>query len=247
MDGFRNRLPRRVVWTPGLNRFAFAHTLAGAADALVAVSLAGSLFFSLSPEASREQVLLYLLINMAPFALVAPLIGPAIDRFRLGHRWIAALLFALRAAFAAALAFTLLDLSMYFFALALLVAAKASGVVRQALVPGLVDEPGPARRRQLPPRPAERHRRRGRRWHRGGHPRAHADPGGDARHRLCDVPRRRRRHHPPAGAARRRDAPARRRVRGAARADHRRHRLGVHGRARRRRLLRLRPRLRPAP
>ena len=42
-----------------------------------AVSLAGSLFFSLSPDASRQQVLLYLLINMAPFALLAPLAGPS--------------------------------------------------------------------------------------------------------------------------------------------------------------------------
>ena len=140
-EGLRRRLPTRVVWTPGLNRFAEAQALSGAADALVAVSLAGSLFFSLSPDASRQQVLLYLVINMAPFALLAPLIGPAIDHFRMGHRWIATFLFALRAACAAALAFTLLDLALYFFALALLVAAEASGVVRQALVPALVDEP----------------------------------------------------------------------------------------------------------
>ena len=140
-EALRRRLPTRVVWTTGLNRFAEAQALSGAGDALVAVSLAGSLFFSLSPDASREQVLLYLLINMAPFALLAPLIGPAIDRFRMGHRWIATFLFALRALCALALAFTLLDLALYFFALALLIAAKASGIVRQALVPALVDEP----------------------------------------------------------------------------------------------------------
>ena len=143
-----------------------APALSGAADALVAVSLAGSLFFSLSPEASREQVLLYLVINMAPFALLAPLIGPAIDRFRLGHRWIAAILFALRAACAAALAFTLLDLSLYFFALALLVAAKASGRRPPGARARARRRARPARRRQLPPRPAERHRRRRRRWRR---------------------------------------------------------------------------------
>ncbi len=136
---FRRRIPPRMVWTPAFNRFAIASALSGAADAIVAVSLAGSLFFSLSPDASREQVLLYLVVNMAPFALLAPLVGPAIDHFRLGHRWISSILFALRAACAAALAFTLLDLAVYFFALALLVGAKAFGVVRQALVPELVD------------------------------------------------------------------------------------------------------------
>jgi predicted MFS family arabinose efflux permease len=122
-----------------MNRFTLAQTLAGAGDALVAVSLADSLFFSLSPDASREQVLLYLFINMVPFALLAPLIGPAIDRFRGGHRLIAVGLFVIRAMCAVALAFALLDLALYFFALALLVSAKASGVTRQALVPRLVD------------------------------------------------------------------------------------------------------------
>lgn len=141
LHAIRRRVPARIVWTPAFNRFTIASALSGAADAIVAVSLAGSLFFSLSPEASREQVLLYLVVNMAPFALLAPLVGPAIDHFRLGHRWIATILFALRAACAAALAFTLLDLALYFFALALLVGAKAFGVVRQALVPELVDEP----------------------------------------------------------------------------------------------------------
>ena len=37
-----------------------------------------------TPPASR--CCFYLLINMAPFTLLAPLIGPAIDRFRFGHR-----------------------------------------------------------------------------------------------------------------------------------------------------------------
>jgi MFS family permease len=140
IHAIRRRVPAPMVWSPTFNRFTLATVLSGVADALIAVSLAGSLFFSLSPDASRQQVLLYLLINMAPFALLAPLVGPVIDRFRLGHRWIAAILFAIRVACAAALAFTLLDLALYFFALALLICGKAFGVVRQALVPELVDE-----------------------------------------------------------------------------------------------------------
>ncbi len=137
----RIHLPARAVWTPAFDRFVLSQSLAGAADALVAVSLAGSLFFSLSPEASRQQVLLYLVINMVPFALLAPLVGPAVDHFRLGYRWINVLLGMLRALCALALAFSLLDLALYFFALALLVSAKASGVVGRAIVPALVDEP----------------------------------------------------------------------------------------------------------
>jgi len=137
----RRLVPANAVRTPGLQRFALANVLSGAADALVAVSLAGSLFFNISADASQEQVLIYLLVNMVPFTLLAPLIGPAIDRFQGGHRWIATALFAARAVCAIALAFTLLTLALYFFALLLLVLAKASGVTRQALVPGLVERP----------------------------------------------------------------------------------------------------------
>lgn len=136
------RLPGLSTGAPGLDRLAVAQVLSGAADALVAVSLAGSLFFSLSPEASQQQVLIYLLINMAPYVVLAPLIGPAIDRLQRGPGTIATALFAVRAICAIGLAVSLLELGLYFFALALLIAAKAYGVVRQALVPGLVRDPG---------------------------------------------------------------------------------------------------------
>ncbi len=126
---------------PGLRRFTFAHSIAAAADAFVTVSLAGSLFFSVSPDASRRQVLIYLVVTMAPFAVLAPLIGPSIDRFRRGHRWLAVILYLNRAGLAIALGFTLFTLWFYFLALALLVANKASGVLKSALVPGLVDDP----------------------------------------------------------------------------------------------------------
>ncbi|MDQ3390749.1 MAG: MFS transporter [Actinomycetota bacterium] len=120
-------------------QFAWAHGLAAAGDAMVTVSLAGSLFFSVSPDASRRQVLIYLGAAMVPFILIAPLVGPAIDRFRYSHRWIAASFFVVRAIAAVALAFFLYDLFFYFFALLALVLNRASGVVRQAIVPALVD------------------------------------------------------------------------------------------------------------
>lgn len=126
--------------TPGLARFTRAHSISAAADAYVTVSLAGSLFFSISPEASRQQILTYLIVTMAPFVVLAPFIGPAIDRFRRGHRWIAVVLYVSRAALSVALAYFLFTLVFYVLALALLVANKASGVLKSALVPGLVDD-----------------------------------------------------------------------------------------------------------
>jgi hypothetical protein len=57
--------------------------LTAAGDATVAVSLAGTLFFTLPTDQARPQVAQFLLLSMAPFAIVAPFIGPFLDRFRL--------------------------------------------------------------------------------------------------------------------------------------------------------------------
>ena len=107
----------------------------------MSVSLAGSLFFNISPDASREQVLLYLLVTMIPLAVLAPLVGPAVDRFRGTQRFVAAGLFGFRALLCLALVSTLLDLAFYPIVLALLVVAKAAGIVKQTLVQSLVDDP----------------------------------------------------------------------------------------------------------
>lgn len=127
--------------TPGLQRFTRAHAIAAAGDAFITVSLAGSLFFSVSPDASRVQVLTYLIVTMAPFAVLAPLIGPTIDRFRRGHRWIAVIIYLTRAALCIALASALFSVAFFVIALALLVANKSSGVLKSALIPGLIDDP----------------------------------------------------------------------------------------------------------
>ncbi len=53
-------------------------------EAMFAVSLAGSLFFNVSIDASRSRILLYLALTLAPFAIL----GPS-DRavHRQGPRW----------------------------------------------------------------------------------------------------------------------------------------------------------------
>jgi len=57
-------------------------------DGFVAVALASTLFFSASVTAARGHVALALIITMAPFALLAPFIGPLLDRVRHGRRYI---------------------------------------------------------------------------------------------------------------------------------------------------------------
>jgi hypothetical protein len=109
-----------------------------AGDTLVALALAGSLFFSISPDAARTQVAQYLLLTMAPFAVVAPLLGPWIDRAQGGRRSMVILSAAVRVAICVLMIDDLDGLLLFPEALAILVLAKGYSVARASLVPGLV-------------------------------------------------------------------------------------------------------------
>jgi hypothetical protein len=61
-------------------RLALVHTLFSAGTTLVTISLAGSLFFSVGVDESVHKVLLYLLLSIAPFAVVSPMLSPLLDR-----------------------------------------------------------------------------------------------------------------------------------------------------------------------
>ena len=135
------RIRQTMIGRGAVVPLATAHAFAAAGDAFVSVSLAGSLFFNVSPDASREQVLLYLLITMAPLAVLSPLVGPAVDRFRRSQRFVAAGFYASRGVFCLVLAMTLLQVTFYPIVLLLLIASKASGIVKQTLVQTLVDDP----------------------------------------------------------------------------------------------------------
>ena len=71
----------------GLTQLLWVNALHMAGDAMIAVSLAGTLFFAATTDAQRGNVALYLLVTMAPFAVLAPVIGPALDRLQRGRRW----------------------------------------------------------------------------------------------------------------------------------------------------------------
>src|SRR5580693_5715864 len=74
-----------------------------ATDAAMAVALANTLFFAAATGESKDKVALYLLITIAPFAVIAPLIGPALDRLQHGRRVALAASFALRTGLAVVL------------------------------------------------------------------------------------------------------------------------------------------------
>ena len=124
----------------GLARLVELHAVHSAGDAALAVSLAGTLFFSVPTGQARGQVALFLVLTMAPFAVVAPLVGPLLDRFRHGRRWAIGATLALRAFLAWVLAGAVASSSAWLFpaALGCLVASRAYGVTRAAAVPRLL-------------------------------------------------------------------------------------------------------------
>jgi hypothetical protein len=106
----------------------------------MAIALADSLFLSISPDAARSRVVLFLAVSMAPFIVVAPLIGPVIDRMRGGQRMVATIVSVLRASVLVAMAFTLDSLTLFPIAFAALILGKTYAISKSALVPVTVPD-----------------------------------------------------------------------------------------------------------
>jgi MFS family permease len=128
--------------TSGLARLIELGALNAAADAAVAISLAGTLFFQIPTGEARGQVSLFLGLTLLPFAVVAPLLGPVLDRLSHGRRWAIAATMAARAFLVWALAGSVDGHSLWLFtaALGVLVGSKAYNVARAAAVPRLLPE-----------------------------------------------------------------------------------------------------------
>jgi MFS family permease len=125
----------------GLSTLIELTAAGGAADAFVAVALAGTIFFSTSVDQARSRVVLFLLVTMAPFAVLAPFIGPALDRMQQGRRYLLAgtllarglLCWGMSAAIHSPV--TLLPA-----AFGILVLQKAYGVLRASITPRLLPQ-----------------------------------------------------------------------------------------------------------
>jgi MFS family permease len=137
-------LVHRVTGASGAGRTGLSTLIeltaaGGTGDAFVAVSLAGTIFFSSSVDQARGRVVLFLLVTMAPFAVLAPFIGPALDRMQQGRRYLLAgtllarglLCWGMSAAINSPV--TLLPA-----AFGILVLQKSYGVVRASVTPRLL-------------------------------------------------------------------------------------------------------------
>lgn len=124
----------------GMIRLFDLHALSCAGDILIAIGLAGTIFFNVPLGEARSKVALYLLITMVPFALLAPVVGPLLDHFRHGRRYALAVTMLGRAFLAYVISDHLFNWGLYPAAFGVLALSRAYGVARSAAVPRLLPE-----------------------------------------------------------------------------------------------------------
>ncbi|MDR0342538.1 MAG: MFS transporter [Nocardiopsaceae bacterium] len=141
-----SRLVHRITGASGAGRTGLSNLIeltaaSSAGDAFVAVALAGTLFFNASVNQARSQVALALVVTMAPFAVLAPLIGPLLDRVQQGRRYILAGTLLARGLLCWGMAGAVLhhdEVTLLPAAFGVLVLQKAFGVTRSSIAPRLL-------------------------------------------------------------------------------------------------------------
>jgi len=123
----------------GLGTLIEMTAVSGAADAFVTVALAGTIFFSTSVDQARGRVVLFLIITMAPFAVLAPFIGPALDRIQQGRRFVLAGTMLARGLLCYEMSANVANtVTLLPAAFGILVLQKAGGVVKASVTPRLL-------------------------------------------------------------------------------------------------------------
>ncbi|MEU4251212.1 MFS transporter [Amycolatopsis sp. NPDC026612] len=119
----------------GLTSLTYAVMLNYASDAAMAIALANTLFFAATSGESKGKVALYLLITIAPFALVAPVIGPALDKVQRGRRLAMCASSIGQGLMAVVMALHFDDWLLYPAALGMMVLSKSFTVLKAAVTP----------------------------------------------------------------------------------------------------------------
>ncbi|MDH4112638.1 MAG: hypothetical protein OEV60_08165 [Actinomycetota bacterium] len=118
--------------TDAIDGYALNHFTSVAGDAMLAIALADSVFFSLPIGEAKLRVAAYLAITMLPLALAGPLLVPVLDRA--GPRRLIAFASAAGRALIAIYAAPRFDTLVLFpAALALLVLSKVHGITKNGL------------------------------------------------------------------------------------------------------------------
>jgi hypothetical protein len=121
-----------------LDAYALAHFASAAGDALIAIALADSIFFSLPVDEAKVKVALYLGLTMLPLALAGPLLVIPLDRAG-PRRWISLVAALVRAVVALVAAANVESLLLFPLALTLLVASKVHAITKNGLTIAYAD------------------------------------------------------------------------------------------------------------
>jgi hypothetical protein len=127
---------------PSFRRLAESHAGSVGGDTLVALALAGTLFFDVpSTDEARQNVALYLLITLAPFAVIGPFLGRLFERFPAAYRSGLAISAGVRALLAGVMLFGLDNIWLFPLAFFLLVMSRFHGISRSSVLPVVLDNP----------------------------------------------------------------------------------------------------------
>jgi MFS family permease len=142
LRGLRTVTQARGAGESGLARMMELHLVTSAADTLIVTALASTIFFAVPTQEARGRVATSLLVTMVPFVVLAPLVGPLLDRFRHGRRYALAATMVVRAFLAWVMAGAVggaessqAAFSLYPAAFGFLVCQKAYIVTRAAALP----------------------------------------------------------------------------------------------------------------
>lgn len=116
-----------------------------AGETAMAIALADSLFLSVSPDAARGKIFLFLVVSMAPFVVISPLIGPRIDRIKGGHRMVVILVGIMRALVLVGISQVVKSkeiipsIGLYILVFSAMILGKTYAIAKSAIVPSTVE------------------------------------------------------------------------------------------------------------
>lgn len=121
---------------PRFRALAVSHALNAAGDTLVTVALADILFLTPDPSEARGNVVLYLAVTLAPFAVIGPFLGGLFARFPVAYRRGLGVASSVRAVVAALMVLNLdNDIILFPLAFLMLVFSRVHGISRNSLLP----------------------------------------------------------------------------------------------------------------
>ena len=122
-------------------RLAISHATNVAGDALVALALADTLFFSVPTTEARGNVVAFLLLTLAPFAVIGPLLGSLVHRLPRSHRAGLAVGSLGRVVLVIAMMRAETDLVTLSMVFGILVLSRIYGISRSSILPTALPDP----------------------------------------------------------------------------------------------------------